>query len=144
MGKIEAGLLWVAFLQHLDHAEALLVVVEPPVTLHQAIQGLLASMTEGGMSKVVSKGDCFGQILVETEGPRDGATDRGDLDRVGQSGTVMVSFAIEENLSLAVESSEGGAVDDPIAVALIAAPEGMFVLRTWPPRAFGGTLRISG
>jgi hypothetical protein len=54
------------------------------------------------MSKVVSKGDCFGQILVETEGPRDGATDRGDLDGVSQAGPVVVTLAVEKNLGLAV------------------------------------------
>jgi hypothetical protein len=101
-------------------------------------------MTEGGMSKVVSKGDCFGQILVETEGPRDGATDRGDLDCVSQAGPVVVPLAVEKNLGLAVESSERGAVDDAVTVALIAAPEGMLVLGAGPPGAFGGALRIGG
>ena len=35
-----------------------------------------------------------------------------------ESGAVVVSGAIEKNLSLAVESAEGSAVDDPRAVTL--------------------------
>jgi hypothetical protein len=53
----------------------LLVVFEPAVTAHALIQRIFAAVAERGVSQVVCEGDAFSEILVETEGPSDGAGD---------------------------------------------------------------------
>jgi hypothetical protein len=54
----------------------------------------------------------------------------------------MVSLAVQEDLSLAIESAEGGAVDNPVAVPLIAGAERMSLLGPEAPGTLRVTLRI--
>ena len=47
---------------------------------------------EWGMPQVVPQSDCLGQLLVEPQGRCDGAGNLADLERMGQTGAVMVAF----------------------------------------------------
>ena len=135
-------MLGVAFLECLDDTEALLVVVEPPMIFHQQVECLLSCMSEGRVPKIVGEGDRFGEILIQTECPRYCATDRGDLNGMGQAGSVVVPLAVEEDLGLSIQSTEGGAVDDTISVTLEAGSEGMIRLGEHASRTLGGLLGI--
>ena len=53
VGKIEPRLLRIALLESLHDTEALAVVIEAAVILHQAIEGFLSGVAERGMSEVV-------------------------------------------------------------------------------------------
>jgi hypothetical protein len=102
VGEIESVVLGVALLEGFDNTQALLVVIEASVILHEAVEGLLPGMAERGMSQVMGKGDRLGQILVESKRSGDGPADRGDFDGVRQTGAVVVPFAVEKDLGLAI------------------------------------------
>ena len=75
IGKIQANLLRIALLEHLDDAQTLLVVVEPPLILHEEIQSLLSGMAERWMTEIVGKGNCLSKVFVETKGTGHGTTE---------------------------------------------------------------------
>jgi hypothetical protein len=54
----------------------------------------------------------------------------------------MVSGTVEEDLGFAVETAEGGAVDNAIPVPLIAGTEEMFLLGSGTSRRLRGALGI--
>jgi len=54
----------------------------------------------------------------------------------------MVSLAVQEDLSLAIETAEGGAVDNPVTVSLIAGAKRMSLLGSEAPGTLRVTLRI--
>jgi hypothetical protein len=83
VGEIESVVLRVALLEGFDNTQALLVMIEASVILHEEVEGLLSGMAEWGVSQVMGKSDRFGQIFIEAESPGDGPADRGDLNGVG-------------------------------------------------------------
>jgi hypothetical protein len=127
-----------------DDTQALGIVVEAPVILHQKVERFLAGVAERRVAQVMGKGDRLRQILVQAEGPGDGPANRGDLDRVGQAGTVMVSGPVEEDLGLAIKAAKGSAVDNAISVALVAGAEGVFLFGATAPRRLRGPLCVWG
>src|SRR5258707_14826149 len=82
------------------------------------VEDCLADVPEGRVPEVVAKADRLGQVLVEPEGPGDGARDLGHLERVGEAGAEVVALRRDEDLRLVLESPEGLGVHDPVAVAL--------------------------
>ena len=112
----EGGIL---VLEQLDDAAALLVVIEAAVVAHQVVERLFAGVAERGVAKVVGKRNRLGEILVESQRAGDIPGDGGDLHRMCEPRAQVVAAAAQENLCLAVESSKGPGVDDPIAVALV-------------------------
>ena len=52
----------------------------------------------------------------------------------------MVSLAVEEDLRLPVESTEGGAVNDPVTIPLVARTKGMLRLGQQASCALRGLL----
>jgi hypothetical protein len=142
VGEVKARMLRVAFLECFDDTEALLVVVEPIVILHQEIECLLSGVSKGRVTQVVGEGDRLGEILVQTECSSHCTTHRGDLDGVGQSGPVVVSLAVKKYLGFSIKSPEGGSVDDAIPVSLVAGPEGMLCLGKQSSCALGSPLGV--
>jgi hypothetical protein len=100
-------------------------MIESAMILHESVERFLSGMAEGRMSQVMGKGDGLCQVFVQAECPRDGSADRSDFDRMGEAGAVMIPLAVEEDLGLAIQASEGGAMDDAVAVPLVAGSEGM-------------------
>ena len=90
-------------------------------------QGVLAGVPAGAVAAVVPEGDGLGERHVETERLADGTSDLGDLERVREAGALVV-VGEHEHLRLAGEAAEGVGVQDPVAVALEAGPEGIWLL----------------
>gem|GEM_PF-6044848 len=68
------------------------------------------------MSHIVPQGNRFGEVFVEAQRAAEGAGDLGDLERVGQAGSVVVTHRGDEHLRLVLEAAERLAVQDAIPV----------------------------
>jgi hypothetical protein len=75
-------------------------------------------VSEGRVSEIVSQCRRLGQILVESESPRDDTRDLRHLQGVRQSRAVVVARGSEEDLRLVHQPSEGLRMNDAVAVAL--------------------------
>ena len=135
-------------LEHVDDAQALLVVVEP--ARHQRVEDALAGVAERRVPEVVAERDGLGQLLVQPQHLGDGPGDLRHLERVRQAGAVVVAGRREEHLRLVLQPAERLAVDDAIAVALKRRPDVVFGLRraggpatrrSWRPAARGSRAR---
>ena len=84
-GQVEAAEIRVRRFEQINYAQTLLIVFKTAVLAHALGQHLFPRMAEGGVTKIVPKRDRFGQIFIQTQGPRNGATDRGNLDSMGQA-----------------------------------------------------------
>ena len=71
------------------------------------------------MSQVVSERNGFGEVFVEVERARDGASNLADFEGVGESGNIVVAEWGDEDLGLVLEAAECLAVEDAVAVALV-------------------------
>ena len=103
-------------LEHIDDAQALLVVVE--AARHQAAQHPLAGMAERRVAEIVTKRDRFGELFVQPQHLRDRARNLRHFERVRQAGAVVIAGRREEHLRLVLQPAERLGVDDAIAIAL--------------------------
>ena len=119
-------------LEHLDHPQRMLVVAEPApeAGLERAVQRLLPRVPERRVPEVVAEADRLGQVLVQPQGPRDGAGDAAGLDRVREAGAVVIALGGDEDLRLVLQAPKALRVRDPVAIALErgAKPAGRLVL----------------
>ena len=86
-------------------------------------QRILAGVTERGVTDVMTKTDRLGQGVVESERGRHRPSHLGHLERVSETGDVVVAFGVEEDLGLVFKPAKGLGVDDPVAIALEGGPE---------------------
>ena len=137
-----------AVLEHVDDAQALLVVAEPAG--HEPVDHALAGVAERRMAEIVAERDRLGQLLVQAQHLGDAARDLRDLERVRQPRAVVIAGRREEHLRLVLEPPERLRVDDAIAVALEHRPDRIVRLRraagrgssrSWPPAARGSRTR---
>jgi hypothetical protein len=112
-------------------------MVKSPMLFHEQVKFALSGVSERRMSKIVGKCYRLGKILIQPKRSGHGSADRGNFDGVGQTGAIVIPFAIEENLGLSIQTSERSAVNNAIPIALKAGAEGMFYFRT----EASGTLR---
>jgi hypothetical protein len=77
----------------------------------------------------MSQGDGLSEILVETEGPGEGASDLSAFEGMGQTIAVVVSLVLDEDLGLVLETAKGPAVDDAVPIALKCRAVLVLVLR---------------
>ncbi len=112
-----------AVLEHVDDAQALLVVAE--AARHELVDDALAGMTERRMAEVVTERDRFGQFLVQAQDLRDAARDLRHLERVRQPRAVVIAGRREEDLRLVLQPPKRLRVNDAIAVALKDRPDGI-------------------
>ena len=100
-----------AALDDLEDAQALLVVTEETgharvirrhasMTCDARAQSALPRVAERRMPQVVAKRDGFGQILVQSERPRNRARDLGHFERMREARTEMVALDGDEDLRL--------------------------------------------
>ena len=117
LGEVEAA---AVALEHLDHAQGMLVVAEAPpeARLQRAVERLLAGVPERRVPEVVPEADRLREVLVQPQRAGDGARDAAGLDRVGEPRAVVVALGGDEDLGLVLEPPEALRVDDPVAVAL--------------------------
>lgn len=92
----------------------------------------------------MSQGGGFGQILVEAQAARQRARHLGDLQRMGQAGAVMVAHGGEEHLRLVFQAAKALAVDDAVAVALVAGAQVADGNGMGAPGASGGQGGVRG
>ena len=116
-------------LEQFYDAAALSVVFEAAVDSHQLVECLFTGVTKRGVTKVVSKADRLGEVLVDSQCAGNISRNGGDFHRVCEPSAQVVAAATQENLSLAVEPPKGPGMDDSIAVALVlCAPFGQWLL----------------
>jgi hypothetical protein len=85
---------------------------------HQPGQHLLAGVSERRVPQVVAHHDRLGQRLVEPQRPRHRARDLRHLQRVGDTGAVVIPLGRQEDLGLARQAAERLRMDDAIAIVL--------------------------
>ena len=127
-------------LEHVDDAQALLVVVE--AARHQRVDDALAGVAERRVPEIVAERDRFGQLLVQPQHLGDRARDLRDLERVRQPRAVVIAGRREEDLRLVLQPAERLAVDDAVAVALKRRADIVFGLRTQAPARVGALGRL--
>ena len=133
--KIQSRECRIFLFEFLDDAEALLIVFEAAVFLHQFVEGHLAAVAEWRMTEVVRKTDAFGEIFVQPQSAGDIPRDGGDLHGVGEPGAQMIAGAIEENLGFVLQAAESAGMNYAIAVALkLSAPERLRLAEGSPSR----------
>ena len=139
-----------SLLEHVDDAQALLVVVE--AARDERAEHALAGMAERRVPQVVAERDRLGQLLVQAEHLGDRARDLRHLERVRQPRAVVVAARREEHLRLVLQAAERLGVDDAVAVALERRPDGVLRLgaqpaaagaRSWRPAARGCPARAA-
>ena len=89
--QIQARKPWVFSLQFLDDPEALSVVLEAAMVLHEPVEHGLAFVADGGVSEVVGQRDGLGQILIEAQGPGDVPADGRHFHGVGEPGAQVIA-----------------------------------------------------
>jgi hypothetical protein len=112
VGEVEAG---PVVLQPVDNAQTLFVV---PETGEDTGERRFAGMTEWCVSEIVAKGNGFRQVLIQGERTRDGASDLGDFQGMGETRTEVVAGRREEDLGLVFQPAKRLRVDDAVSVAL--------------------------
>ena len=96
----------VQILEHIHNAQTLLVVPKPERT--RLVKRRLSGVTERRVPEIMSECDRFGQILVESERPRDGPRNLRDLERVRQPSTVVVALRRDKYLRLVAGTLSNG------------------------------------
>ena len=131
-------------LQPRHDPQGLGIVVEPAIGFHQQPQGILASMAEWGMPKVMRQGYGLGQIGVQAQDTRDCPRHLRHLDRMGQPCAIVIALMFHKDLRLVLQPPEGAGMDDPVPVALKRRPEGRHPFRVQPPARRIGLAGIGG
>jgi hypothetical protein len=123
-------------LEMVHHAKRMLVVAKLAVeTLFEAlVEGLLADVPERRVPEIVAEADRLDQVLVERQRARHRARDRGDLQGVGQAGSIVVAEWRYEHLRLVRQAAKRLAVHDPVPIALEGGAQPTILLCSRPPR----------
>ena len=127
-------------LEHVDDAQALLVVVE--AAGHERVDDALAGVAERRVAEVVAERDRFGQLLVQPQHLRDRARDLRHLERVRQPRAVVIARRREEHLRLVLQPAKRLAVNDAIAIALKRRPDVVFGFGTQAAARVGALGRL--
>src|SRR5882724_5566218 len=94
------------------------------------------------MPEVMRQCDALGQILIELQRAGDAAADARHFHRVRQARAEVVARAVEEDLGLVFEPTEGAAVNDAVAVPLKIRAQTVLGVRKGPSARVSGLLRI--
>ena len=105
-GEIETGELRVPFLELVDHAQRLQVVLEAAVVAHAFVERVLAGVSEGRVPEVVGEADGLGQRLVDAQRARHGAADLRDFQRMRDARAVEIALVVHEDLGLVDEATK--------------------------------------
>ena len=117
-GQVEPAEIRITHFDPVDRTQALRVVIETAVGLHQRAQRPFAGMAERRVSEIVRQRDRLGQFRVEPERARHRARDLRGLHRMRQARAVVVALVVDEDLGLVFEAAKGGGMHDTVAVAL--------------------------
>ncbi|GGB54325.1 hypothetical protein GCM10011316_27980 [Roseibium aquae] len=121
-------------------AQRLGIVIKPAEWRHALMHHILPLMAKGCVAKIMRKGEAFGQILIETQGPGKGPSDLRNFDGMGKPGAEVVAFMIDEDLGLVFQPPECGGMNDPVAIPLEGCPRRTLGFGHQPPPAGLGML----
>ena len=96
-------------------------------------------MPEGGVPEVVPERDGLRKIFVEGEAPCGGTGDLRNVERVRETGHVVVAVGRVKDLRLIFETQERLGIDDPVAVPLKVGAHGA---RSFLSRSAAGLLGL--
>ena len=117
-GQVQASS---TFFQLFHYPDALLIMGKSGAA--QIIQYTLPGMSEWRMPQIVPQGDSLRQILVETQRLGHGSGYLGNLQGMGQPGTVMIPPGRQKYLGFVLQTSKGLTVQNPIPISLIIRPD---------------------
>ena len=126
--------------QHLDDTDTLLDVRES--LMAEAVQHMLAAVSERGMAEIMAEGDGLDEVLVQAKCLAEGTGNLADLQGVREARTVVVSLRCDEDLRFMLEAAEGLTVDDTVTITLEARAYVVRLLRTVSSLRFRGECRI--
>lgn len=93
------------------------VAFETAAVYRQFVEGVFPIVSVGWVADVVGEAGHFAQVGVEAEAGADAPGDLGDFEGVGEAGAGCVAFLGAHDLGFVGQAAEGGAVEDPGAVA---------------------------
>ncbi len=117
-GKIEPVEFGITPLELRHDAQGLRIVVEAAIGQQHLVQRVFAGVPEGRVAEIVNQRHAFGQILIQLQRARQGASNLRNFDRMRQARAVVIAVLSNEHLRLVLQSPEGRRVDDPVAVTL--------------------------
>ena len=110
-------------------------MIEAAEGIQALVKRAFAGVSERRMAKVMRKSKRLGEVLVEAKRTRQRARHLRHLERVCQPGAVVVALVKHEHLRLMLKPSEGGGVDDAVAIAAERAAAFARELRMKPATA---------
>ena len=116
-GQIEAVETRVAAFESGHDPQGLRIVIEAAELGQAGVERALAGMAERRVTEIVGERQRLGEILVETQPPRQRTRYLRHFQGVGQPGAVMVAFVENEDLGLVLEAAKRGGMDDTVAIA---------------------------
>ena len=134
----------IARFQFLGDRQGIPIVRKAAVLTQALVERVLAGMAIGRVADIVKQGQGLDQVLIEPQGPADGARDRGDLVGVRKPRAVVVAHVAGEDLHLAAQAAKGRRMDNPVAVALVGPAIGVLGLRMLAATRGGARLRVAG
>ncbi len=116
-GEVKTVEARIAALQARHHRQSLGVMVEPAVDREAVVERAFARMPERRMTEIVGERAGLREVLVEAERAGERPRNLRDLERVGQTGAIVVALVVDEHLGLVREPAKRGAMDDAVAIA---------------------------
>ena len=104
-------------LQHLHHADTLLIVGE--AALAQLVEHPLSRVSKRRMPQVMAQRNGFHQRFVHPERPGDRPGILGNLQRMGQPRAVVISHGRQKHLGLMLHPAKCLGMQDPVPVPLV-------------------------
>ncbi len=117
-------------------------MVEAAAFVQAFVQRAFSFVTKGRVPDVVGKGDRLDEVFVQPQSAPDGPADLGHFQGMRQAGAVMIVNAADEDLGLAKHAPKGGAMDDPLPVALEDGSKRVRLFRVLPPPAVAAMHRV--
>src|SRR3989338_8473485 len=115
--------------QKSDNSKTLSVMFKTTRVFHQKIKHFFAAMTKRSVTKIVGEGNCFRKIFIELKCSTNGSRNLCDFKCMGESRAIVITFMIDENLSLIFKPTKSLAMNNSIAIALKCGA--IRILRFW-------------
>ena len=142
--EVQAVVIGIALLQHIDHAQALQVVLKAAVRGHAGVERVLPGVAKRGVAQIVREGDGFRQVFFQIQRAGDGAGQLRHFQAVREARAEHVAFVVHEHLRFVNQPPEGRGVNDAVAVALELAARGRGRLRVAPAAREAGAAGPGG
>jgi hypothetical protein len=110
----------------------------------ERLQHAFARVAERRVPEIVPERDRLRQFFVQAQYLRDAARDLRDLERVREACAVVIAGWRKKDLRLVLQTSEGLAGDDAIAIALKCGADGVFLLGPEAAAGIAALRRLRG